>query len=90
MARKKAGSLLGLGGYLLGLDVGAYGLQAALANVQGEVLRTVQQPLPRGSEASQTVLEALQLARGLLQEEGVRPAQLIRCLLYTSPSPRDS
>lgn len=74
----QAGSLLGLGGYLLGLDIGAYGLQVALANVQGELLRTAQQPLPRGTEASRTVLEALQAARRLLQESGVRPDQLIR------------
>lgn len=72
------GSLLGLGGYLLGVDIGGYGLQVALANVQGELLRTRQQPLERGAEASEVVLAALELARGLLQEADVQPDQLIR------------
>jgi glucokinase len=72
------GSLLGLGGYLLGVDIGSYGLQVALANIQGELLRTVSAPLERGTEASQVVLTALEMARGLLQESGARPDQLIR------------
>lgn len=75
---QKAGSLLGLGGYLLGLDIGAYGLQAALANTQGDLLRTLQRPLLAGSTASEAVLAALEIARALLQEGGVRPEQLVR------------
>ncbi|MBN1484664.1 MAG: ROK family protein [Chloroflexia bacterium] len=71
-------SLLGLGGYLLGVDIGGYGLQVALANVQGELLQTQQQPLDRGSEASEVVLSALEMCRRLLHESEIRPEQLIR------------
>lgn len=82
MARRRvgqgAGSLMGMGGYLLGLDIGAYRLQVALANVQGEVLHTRQQAVERGAEASQVVLAALEMARGLLKESGVRPGQVVR------------
>jgi glucokinase len=76
--KRRTGSLLGLGGYLLGVDIGGYGLQVALANVQGELLRTVHQPLARGTAAPQVVLTALEMVRGLFKESGVRPAQLVR------------
>jgi glucokinase len=72
------GSLLGLGGYLLGIDIGGYGLQAALSNVEGELLQTVNQPLERGSEASQVVLTVLAMVHGLLNKMSVRSDQLIR------------
>ncbi|MGB9723876.1 MAG: ROK family protein [Chloroflexia bacterium] len=74
----RMGSLLGLGGYLLGMDIGGYGLQVALADVQGRLLHTLQRPLERGSEASQVVLSALEMARSLLREHGLEPRQLLR------------
>ncbi len=76
--KQRTGSLLGLGGYLLGVDIGGYGLQVALADVQGELLHTAQQPLSRGTKAPQAVLAALEMVRGLLHESAVRPAQLVR------------
>lgn len=75
---QRGSSLLGLGGYLLGVDIGGYGLRAALADVQGQVLQTKQQTLERGTPAAQVVQESLGMVRGLLQEEGVRPGQLLR------------
>ncbi len=77
-ARPRPGSLLGLGGYLLGVDIGSYGLQVALAAVQGELLRTAQQPLERGMDASQVVLRVLDMAREMLRDVKVRPDQLFR------------
>ena len=82
MARRsigqRAGSLLGMGGYLLGVDIGGYGLQVALANVQGELLWSRQQALERGLDAAQVAPMALELARELLRENKVRAGQLIR------------
>ncbi len=82
MARKsvarEVGSLLGMGGYLLGVDIGGYGLQVALADVHGQVLQTRQQALNRGTPAAQVVEESLAMARGLLREGGVRTEQLLR------------
>jgi len=74
----RTGSLLGLGGYLLGVDIGGYGLQAALADGQGRLLSTAQQPLEAGTEASQVVLAALEMSRGLLRESGLEARQLLR------------
>jgi glucokinase len=50
----------------------------ALADVEGDLLGTVNQPLERGSEASQVVLTVLAMIRGLLKKMSVRPDQLIR------------
>jgi len=75
---QRAGSLLGMGGYLLGIDIGGYGLQMALADVQGQVLHTRQQSLERGAEAVQVVETALEMARELLRESRVRTGQLVR------------
>ncbi len=74
----RTGSLLGLGGYLLGIDIGGYGLQVALADGQGKLLRTLQQPLEREMEASQVVLSTLGMARSLLRESRLEPKQLLR------------
>ncbi len=71
-------SLLGIGGYLLGVDIGGYGLQVALANTQGELLHTHRQPLEEEREASQVVLAALEMAHTLLQQAAIRPDQVIR------------
>jgi glucokinase len=73
-----AGSLLGMGGYLLGVDIGGYGLQMALADVQGQLLHTRQQALERGAEAVQVIATALEMARALLRESQVRAGQLVR------------
>ena len=82
MARRsvgqRAGSLLGMGGYLLGVDIGGYGLQVALANVQGELLWTRQQALEPGLDAAQVAPMALELAREFLRENKVRAGQLVR------------
>lgn len=80
MARAFSGSqsLLGLGGYLLGVDIGGYGLQVALADGQGKLLHTVQWSLEQGMEASQVVLSVLEMARTLLQESRLEPKQLLR------------
>ncbi len=80
MARAFSGSqsLLGLGGYLLGVDIGGYGLQVALADGQGKLLHTAQRSLEQGMEASQAVLSALEMARTLLQESRLEPKQLLR------------
>lgn len=77
-AGQGAGSLLGMGGYLLGVDIGGYGLQMALADVQGQVLHTRQQGLERGAAAGQVIEMALGMARGLLQDSQVRAGQLVR------------
>ena len=76
--RRKPGSLLGLSGCILGVDIGGYGLQVALASATGELLRTAQRPLDREKEAPQVVLAALELARGLLREAGIRRDQILR------------
>ncbi len=82
MTERKVGrrtrSLLGLGGYLLGVDIGGYGLQVALASTTGELLRTVQRPIDAGMQAPQIVLAALEMARELLEQAGVRREQLVR------------
>jgi glucokinase len=82
MARRRVGqgvgSLLGMGGYLLGVDIGGYGLQVALANVQGELLQTRQRVLESGLDAAQVVRVTMEMIRELLRENKVRADQLVR------------
>ncbi len=83
MARTRAGtrtgSLLGLGGYLLGVDIGSHGVQVALASSQGELLhRAEKRWMAREAEAAHVVLAALEMSRSLLHDNGLKPEQLVR------------
>lgn len=69
--------LLGNQGCLLGIDLGSYGLRAALADLQHHSFTSAQTELP--NEAPQQIVEhAIELARGLLAEAGIGADKLVR------------
>lgn len=69
--------LLATQGYLLGIDIGSYGLRAALVDLQQRSYVSVHQE-PSSDEPESTLTEVLALAHGLLVEHGVEPRMLVR------------
>jgi glucokinase len=69
--------MLGNQGYVLGVDLGSYGLRAALVDLQHKTLATA--TLDAGiASPDQTVDQAIELARSLLKEAGVGADKLVR------------
>jgi glucokinase len=69
--------MLGNQGYILGVDLGSYGLRAALVDLQHHSFTTAHSELI-GSGPDHVVPAAIELARGLLRNSGVTPDRLVR------------
>jgi glucokinase len=69
--------LLGSQGYVLGLDLGSYGLRAALIDLQSQEYFSVHKDTAP-SEAPMLVEQAITMARGLLADHGLRSDHLVR------------
>jgi len=69
--------LLGNQGYVLGVDLGGYGLRAALVNLQTHTYVSVHTAV-QGTEPQRIVSDALGLARGLLTDAGLTQDRLVR------------
>lgn len=69
--------MLGNQGHVLGIDLGSYGLRAALVDLQHHTFSTAtsEQSL---TSPERTVEEAIGLARGLLEQAGVSRDRLVR------------
>ncbi len=69
--------LLGTQGYVLGVDLGSYGLRVALIDLHSRTYRSVSAETP--DNIPQQIMErAIDLARQLLTESGVAPDRLVR------------
>lgn len=64
--------------YALGVDIGGYGLRAVLADLQGTHLAHREMEARPNSDATMVMHDVVQLVRGLLDEEGMRPDHLVR------------
>jgi glucokinase len=69
--------LLGTQGYILGMDIGGYGLRAALIDLHKQTYVSVHREVTAGT-APAIVTDAIALARDLLDEHGVAPDRLVR------------
>jgi glucokinase len=69
--------LLGTQGYILGMDIGGYGLRAALIDLHSHTYTSVHREISTAS-ADTVVADAIALARDLLAEHGVAPGHLVR------------
>lgn len=70
-------SLLGSQGYIMGMDIGSYGLRAALVDLQSHSYTCVHSE-PDRSDAESFAAQALTLARDLLAEQNVAADRLVR------------
>jgi glucokinase len=69
--------LLGTQGYILGMDIGGYGLRAALVDLHSHTYTSVHREISVTS-ADTAVVDAITLARDLLAEHSVAPGHLVR------------
>lgn len=69
--------LLGNQGYILGIDLGSYGLRATLADLQHHSFTSAHAEMPAGAP-DQIVDQAIGLARGLLEQSGAATDRLVR------------
>ena len=69
--------ILGNQGYVLGIDLGSYGLRAALADLQHHTIRTGHAELSGGAP-DEIVEQAIALAGNLLKEAEITPDRLVR------------
>lgn len=69
--------MLGNQGHILGVDVGSYGLRAALVDLQNHTLHTAHTELASGSP-DESVACAIALARDLLAQAQVNTGRLVR------------
>jgi glucokinase len=69
--------LLATQGCLLGLDIGGYGLRAALLDLQSHAYAAEHREVP-GDDPEQVTAAALELAHELLASQHVQPSQLVR------------
>src|SRR6266542_231044 len=69
--------LLGTQGYILGMDIGGFGLRAALIDLHGHTYTSVHREVTADG-ASAVVSDAIALARDLLAEHGVAQGHLVR------------
>jgi glucokinase len=76
LARNSWG-LLGTQGYILGLDIGGFGLRAALVDLHGHTYNAIHREIS-AANANLLVTDAIELARDILQEHGVAPGHLVR------------
>lgn len=64
-------------GYILGIDLGSYGLRAALVDLQHHTFTSTHTDLPRATP-DQIVERVIGLGKTLLEEAGVTPDRLVR------------
>jgi glucokinase len=76
LARNSWG-LLGTQGYILGMDVGGFGLRAALVDLHSHTYTAVHRDAS-AANAGALVSDAITLARDLVAEQGVAPGHLVR------------
>lgn len=76
LARNSWG-FLGTQGYILGMDIGGYGLRAALVDLYSHTYTSVHREISTTS-ADTIVMDAITLARDLLAEHSVAPGHLVR------------
>src|SRR5215510_867956 len=76
LARNSWG-LLGTQGHILGMDIGGFGLRAALVDLHKHTYTSVHREAT-SQTASAIVTDAIKLARDLLEEHGVAPGRLVR------------
>lgn len=77
--RQKTWGLLGSQGYVLGLDVGSYGIRAALIDLAGHTYAAVQHDEVDELTTPNAVVEAaIALAQSLMQAHNVVPRHLVR------------
>lgn len=69
--------LLGTQGYVLGIDLGGYGLRAALVDLHGRTYTSSHADI-QSSTPQHVVDQALELAQTLLRAAGVTPDRLVR------------
>src|SRR5262245_18607433 len=76
---RKSWGFLGGQGYVLGMDIGSYGLRASLIDLAGHTYVSVhREPEHYTSGPNDTLAGALELARGLLNSQGADPSRLVR------------
>lgn len=64
-------------GYVLGIDLGSYGLRAALVDLQHHTFASVHTELP-ADQPDQVVEQAISMARSLLKQADITPDRLVR------------
>jgi len=69
--------LLGTQGYILGMDIGGFGLRAALVDLHSHTYSTVHHEVT-ATNASAVAADSIALARDLLAEHGVAPNHVVR------------
>lgn len=74
---QKSWGMLGNQGYVLGVDLGSYGLRAALADLQHHTVQTVHDDSFSGTP-DQVVERAIALTHELLQAAKIEPSRLVR------------
>jgi glucokinase len=70
--------ILGSQGYILGIDLGGYGLRIALIDLQNHIYTSVHHDIPSLQDAQSTLEQAQTLASKLLDEAGVETGHLVR------------
>jgi glucokinase len=77
--KRKTWGLLGGQGYVLGMDIGSYGLRASLIDLAGHTYATRQsEPEQIAGGPDQIVAVGIEHARALLKEHGADPRHLVR------------
>ena len=64
-------------GYILGMDIGSYGLRAALIDLQHHTYARAHREA-KPDNAHEMLEASIALARGLLEQHGVEPSRLVR------------
>jgi glucokinase len=70
--------VLGNQGYILGIDLGSYGLRVALVDLQHHTYQNASMELAEHEDPDTTVNRVIELARGLMAQEGVGTDRLVR------------
>jgi glucokinase len=76
---RRSWGFLGGQGYVLGMDIGSYGLRASLIDLAGQIYASSHrepEEITGGPEA--IVTAAIELARGLLTQQAAQPSHLVR------------
>ena len=76
LARNSWG-FLGTQGYILGLDIGGFGLRAALVDLHSHTYSAVHREVSTAN-ANTLVADVIEMARTLLHDHGVAPGHLVR------------
>ncbi|MFN8480149.1 MAG: ROK family protein [Kouleothrix sp.] len=68
---------LGQQGYVLGMDIGGYGLRTALIDLQNHTYHPAYREIS-GGNASELLASSIELTQALLHQHGVEPGRLVR------------